>query len=1031
MRQFRAIFGVSTQASAAVMAIFLGGLGAGALLLGRRLDQQPNPLRFYGRLELFITLTTLLAMISMILAKKSYLALGGSQQLGGMGAGLLRLGLASLIIGPVTFLMGGTLAAMSKVVTDQHDSHRLRTGLLYGVNALGAFCGGLMAAFWLHERVGVIRSLLLACSLNLLVAGRALFLSRTPLFEGSSLAKMRRPGSASPLLASPNNDAGLATSRYFAFIAAASTGFIFLLLELVWYRMLSPLLGGTTYSISLILCTALLGIGLGGCCYPILWRRQVPTLSSFSLCCAAEAVLVGLPFAWGDHLAIWVATQGGSSLGLMVTVWIIVVMLVVFPASLVAGLQFPMLIALLGRGQHQLGRQVGQATVLNSLGAILGSLAGGFGLMVLLSAPGVWRLSIVCLILLAAFAFFLARRQLQINRMRDGIAMLLLMCAVAIVFAPGPGAPWRHAGIGVGRAGLYHRGPNGEQDWINVNRRHIVWEKDGIESSVAISDLDGYAFLVNGKTDGNSLADAHTQVMSGLVGAALHPNPQQALVVGLGTGSTAGWLAQVPSIERVEVVELEAAVLEVARLTAPVNEAVLNHPKVDTILGDAREYLLTSEMHYDLIISEPSNPYRAGISSLYTRQYYQAVLQRLYPDGIFLQWLQGYSVDETTISRVYSTLLSVFPHVETWLTGKRDMILLARLDAPAYDPVALGQRLASEPYARGMQAAWRVEGLEGFLSRFYANQDYSRQMARFDATQLNTDDCPFIEFAMARSLSLGLFDPCLAWQTMPISLRRPVMAEGAVDWDLVDLFKITLTPNGMPMHRAWFSEVTVKSASFHRMEALMLYYALIRTDADYPAKLQTAYDTWSLQDGPPVIRDEWLLLGEWAAYFDHETELRAAVKEVRKSSVAEAEILLAMFYASKDPHQAGEHLLTAFREHQADPWPRRSMMVAALMLTPWVAANDSTAALLLFNSLCEPFAVESLKINRLTVLALLADAPGFQGDCRKAFAPSEPHVPWQKSYLRARAQCYERTDDPKAAKARTEFEEFKKAAYVQ
>src|SRR5262249_5719997 len=156
-------------------------------------------------------------------------------------------------------------------------------------------------------------------------------------------------------------------------------------------------------------------------------------------------------------------------------------------------------------------------------------------------------------------------------------------------------------------------------------RRAIVWETEGVESSVALDATDGLAMVVNGKIDGNARGDASTQVMGGLLGALLHPRPRSGLVIGLGTGSTAGWLAAVPTVERVDVAELEPAMLQVATLCASVNHHVLESPKVHVRIGDAREILLNLPGRYDVIFSEPSNPYRAGVASLFTREYYQAV----------------------------------------------------------------------------------------------------------------------------------------------------------------------------------------------------------------------------------------------------------------------------------------------------------------------------------------------------------------------------------------------------------------------
>jgi hypothetical protein len=139
-------------------------------------------------------------------------------------------------------------------------------------------------------------------------------------------------------------------------------------------------------------------------------------------------------------------------------------------------------------------------------------------------------------------------------------------------------------------------------------RRQILWQIDGIESSVAISNGDSLAFIVNGRSDGNATYDAGTQIMSGMSGAALHPHPAKSLVVGLGTGSTAGWLAAIPSMQRVDAVELEPAVLKVAEACAPVNHNALLNPKLHVTIGDARELLLTTHGKYDIVVSEPSIP---------------------------------------------------------------------------------------------------------------------------------------------------------------------------------------------------------------------------------------------------------------------------------------------------------------------------------------------------------------------------------------------------------------------------------------
>ncbi len=1017
IRWFRAVFGVSTQASAVVMAIFLGGLGLGALYFGRRIDCTRAPLRYYGALELGVTLSSLATIALLPLGRLAYTSLGGVAGMGLPLATAVRLVLAMLVIGPAVFLMGGTLPALTRAMTATCDRSRRPLGLLYCANALGAFAGSLLAAFWLHEALGVRLTLLWACAFNVIIALVAIVVG---LDEDLSESSPDRP------TVEPTAEPEAVAPRSWVLTAVWCTGFVFLLMELVWYRMLAPLLGGSTYTISLILSGALLGIGLGGQLYASIWISRRPTLGDFALSAGLQAVLLVLPFALGDSFAVWVTTLASASFGQMVGGWSLVILIVVLPASLIAGLQFPLLIAMLGTGRDQVGRDIGSATLLNSLGSICGSLAAGFGLMSLLSAPGTWRLAVLVCIALALVSWWQARG----SRLLGGSVLALLALSLVLAAQHGPSGPWRHSGIGVGRSGLRDANLRNEvRDWINVNRRQIVWERDGVESTVGISDLDGYAFIVNGKTDGNAVGDASTQVMSGLIGAALHPEPRTALVVGLGTGSTAGWLGKVPSLQRVDVVELEPTVLEMAKRCAPVNENVLDNPKVSVRLGDAREYLLTTKERYDLIISEPSNPYRAGISSMYTHEYYRDAAARLQPKGLFLQWLQGYSVDRETVARVYSTLHAVFPYVETWITGNKDLILVGSGEPLVHDEARLAKVVTSEPFARAMHAAWRVEGLAGFLSRYYASETFTRSMLQFQGDQLNRDDQPFIEFAMARSVNRESFDPFREWEEMDPQWRRPPLRQSfAVDWALVDENRVNLLDEGLPMHRNWFRQTGDSAASWRRMEALTIYHRLKRTEQDYQENLRHAFELWGGFGETPRMRDGWLLLGEWAAVSGNREEVERAVAHLSLISPAEGEILQAMAATQYSPRSAADHLLAAFELHQNDPWPRRALLDAALMLTPWVAANDRSACLELYAALRKPFSVESLHYKRMVVLSLLASSQELGNDCLHAYGPQEPFVPWDLTFLEGRARCYERCDSPLAMQAAADLALFRRWA---
>ena len=669
-RELRLIFGASTAASAAVLAIFMGGLGLGGALLGARVDRDKRPLAFYADLELLISLSTALTPLLVGLVRWLYVALGGTVSLGLAGGSVVRLVLSSLVLSVPTLLMGGTLPAAARAAETPEDVRRRALAVLYGVNTLGAVAGATASTFLLFELFGTRATLWLACLLNVVVALVARTVARG-LPEHETAAPVTE-ASADALSAPP--------AQRFVLTAAALVGFAFFLMEMVWYRMLSPLLGGSTFTFGLILVVALAGIGLGGAAYAA-WGQQRPaTLRGFALTCVLEALLLAFPFALGDRVAVLASLARALSVlgfGGLVLSWAVIAALVVFPAAFVSGVQFPLLLALLGRGGEHVGKQVGLAYAWNTVGSIIGSLAGGFGLLPLLTAPGVWRLVGAVLVLLGLAAVGLSWRRERVSPSRLVPAVLAAGVTVVLLSAQGPTAAWRHSGIGAGRSMLGAQSTNELHDALAHVRRSLLWAADGVESSVGVIVSDGMAFFVNGKSDGNSIGDAGTQVMGGLVGALMHPNPRTSLVIGLGTGSTAGWLGAIPEMERVDTVELEPAITEVARLCQDVNEHVLDNPKVHLFYGDAREVLLASQRTYDIIFSEPSNPYRAGISSLFSREFYQAVRRRMAPGGIFLQWVQAYEVDALTVRSIYATLSSEFGAVETWQTEYGDLILMA------------------------------------------------------------------------------------------------------------------------------------------------------------------------------------------------------------------------------------------------------------------------------------------------------------------------------------------------------------------
>lgn len=1013
LRLLRLVFGASTAANAAVLAIFMGGIGLGSLVLGPRADRSRNPLGLYARLEMGIAVAAGLTPLLAAAIRHLYLSWGGSSTLGLTGSTAVRLALAAVVLGVPAFLMGGTLPATVRAVTASRDIGRRGLGLLYAVNTLGAVLGALSTTFVAIEHLGIRRTIWVAALLNLLVAVFARALSRSP---SAPEAGGEEPAERVGQEEMPATAEGLARQAPLALVLIASglTGCAFFLMELVWYRMLAPILGGTSYTFGLILAVALLGIGTGGLAYSFGSERIRPTLLGFAGTCALEALALGVPLALGDRLAFLALTLrdlGAAGFGGLVMGWTVVTSAVVLPAALVAGYQFPLLVGVLGSGRREVGRELGLAYGWNTVGAIVGSIAGGFGLLPILSAPGTWRATTVLLVLLGlASAAVAGLRQSPEPARLIGVTLLAVV-GLLTAFAPGPTAFWRHSGIGAGRFGAVPHDPNGLSASVASMNARVVWEEDGRESSVALARAAGYSFLVNGKSDGSALGDAGTQVMGGLIGTMLHPRPERALVVGLGTGSTAGWLAQVETMEHVDVVELEPSILRVAEACAPVNHDVLMNPKVEVILGDGRELLLTTDRRYDVIFSEPSNPYRAGISSLYSREFYEAARDRLREGGLFLQWLQGYEVDPSVVRTAYATLGSVFPAVESWQTLDGDLLLVASARPVVHDLARVERRSEHEPYRSALADAWGVAGAEGFYAGYLANPGFARALAGSGLAAVNTDDRPVIEYGFARNLGrIGLFQVGeLASAARARGEHRPRFRGPEPDWWLVE--------DAMIAREATFGRMTPLSGSAD--ERLRERYGLRRA---YVANDWAALrEGWAGHEGELRHRIDLLAYAEALASAG-DPRAREMADHLAEITPAEAEAVLALLeYRQDNPQTASFYLASLFDRLRSDPWIRPGIASSALRLASLLSGRDRELAEGLFEQLAEPFAVGLADEERRLVRLEIAAHVKRKSACVEAFAAFEPWVRWDEPTLAARATCYELNDDPRLLRARRDL----------
>src|SRR5438309_9616030 len=765
-------FGSTIQSITTVVAAYMGGLGLGAWLLGRRADRDPRPAALYGMLEIAIAVFGLISPLVLGVAHRLYLGIAGALQLTGATSVALRFGLALVVLLVPTTLMGGTLPVLTRTFMGSDRSQLKRSlGLLYGLNTLGAVVGTALAGFFLIELVGIRASLWGTAAVNLALGAGALALARpmAPLSESVRAPDAAKSGPAPRRL------------RYLACALLALTAFASLLDEIAWTRVLVMVVGGSTYAFTLVLLVFLLGIGLGSAFVARRSPGRPPPVADAALAQGITGAGAALLLAFFGALPLYVirvfghpgfgATERLALLGLAVGA-------VVLIPAVGMGLSFPLIADLAAPRDAARGADVGVAYALNTLGSIVGAVLTGFVLVVTFGTETTLRLGLVINGLAALVLATLAARGVaegsaehRALRLRVLVAGGLGSIALGAAFgAPGWGSrlidlgPTIYARDPMGPAArpafLAHRGPGQLAFREGWNATVSVWE-----------GVSGRTLRVNGKVDASDQGDMDTQIMLALAPAAARPEATSALVIGFGSGVTTRVLADVPGMRRVRVVEIEPAVLSVRGLFARVNDSVLARPIVSAVTDDARSALQLRRDQFDLIVSEPSNPWVAGVATLYTPEFFQIVRSRLADGGVFSQWVQLYQLPLPVVAGIVHNVRAVFPHVEVWFSSSLDLMILASDRPLRYDRAWIGRLLAPDTPLGGLSREWMgIDSVGDHFGRRLLDEAGVAQLAE-RGTLTHRDDRPELEFVAARRFLDPVWDSHVFDSLMDLEVR--------------------------------------------------------------------------------------------------------------------------------------------------------------------------------------------------------------------------------------------------------------------
>ena len=721
--------GNTGQAHAILLATFMGGLALGAWLFGRRADRSKRPLALYGVLELGVGLLALLFPTMLEAAGALYVSVGSA------GGNPARLVLAAVTVLPPTLLMGGSLPAMTRALTKSLSTAKGTLASLYAVNSLGAAVGSLLAGVFFVPVAGLAVTERFAVFLNLLVGAIAILGSRAPATQAAEPAEeaQQRVYTEAAVKA--------------VLIGTALSGFTAMLYEVTWIRLLSIIIGGTSYAFTLILSCFILGIALGS--FWIARRAEGDALRTFGWLQLALVVVVcvtiplyrRMPFVFFE-LTQLLRPDDSWSVYLFLTFLFCALLLI--PPTFLMGASFPLGARVVMRSKDSVGGEVGRVYLFNTIGTILGSLLGGLVLLPLIGLEGNFTVGLIANLIAAAICLTVA---LSPSGERGRAVVPLGAVAVLVIFSAVTTRGWATF---ISQAGRY-------REWHGHFTKFASFEKQALEraeslfyaddvfASVMVAQQKGtHRFLrINGKADGsNGRGDLDTQTLAAHLGVLTHPGEvKKVLLVGIGAGITAGSLLA-HGVERLDVVEISPAVLEAAKLFSKDNRDVFNDPRCHVHIEDARTFLTLSPEKYDLIVSVPSNPWVTGVSGLFSRDFFRVARERLAPGGRMVQWIHTYESNEALVQLVVRTLRDSFEHGTTWL-GAADMLLVASREPQVIDAEVMAKRMKVPTVAEDLRRLGITR-----VSTLLARQVHSDegQLAFAGKGLVNTDDHNVLEY---------------------------------------------------------------------------------------------------------------------------------------------------------------------------------------------------------------------------------------------------------------------------------------------
>jgi spermidine synthase len=765
-RMLGLVFGATTLAISTVLAAFMGGLALGSAIAGRVAVKIKRPIRAYGILEIGIALYALAVPFLFALVDDLYAVLWQHFHLSFFTFSLLRFLLSCLMLLIPTTLMGATLPLLSAALLRSSNEKSTSITKLYTRNLVGAICGCLAAGFLFLPSFGVTATIYIASVINLVIGVVAILADRR-VSEEPAVARQTHFKETSFDSAQTQQ----ITGTKFWLLCAFISGFVTISTQVAWARMLSMIIGSSTYAFSITVALFLVGLSVGAF---FIARRNVAGKLRKAVMTVELLTAISLVFSLFvvNRIPQWLVATGLSmginSWGGLLALQITSVALLILLPALLMGMVMPLVLVWTDSAAGDKTVQlVGRSYAVNTIGAIAGAFSAGFILIPRTSTRFTILFAAALCVLVAGFAYQ-PGGELRQRKRKLVLHALSTLALLVMIFTFAPRLHLANLSVGaydsLVRTIAKTRGSVAEEATgrSGPGEHNLLMYVEGPTSTVSVrKDWDVTSLAINGRVNASDREDMPTQVMVGQLPVLIAPNVRNALVVGFASGVTVGSILQSP-IQSLECVELEPATVDGSRFFEHVNNRPLDDPRMRLIIDDARTYLRVTPNRYDIIVSEPSHPWVPGVANLFTKEFFTLGRERLSQDGLFVQWVQIYQLSTESLRSVLATFQNVFPYVQVFrvegATKGKDLILIGSKTSLTLD--RLNERMKDPRVAAELG---RVEIKSEADVRAWYVCDQSRMSPAVAGAVINTDDNMHVETTVPREAFRPLMQSNAQW----------------------------------------------------------------------------------------------------------------------------------------------------------------------------------------------------------------------------------------------------------------------------